>query len=166
MSDTRLAVILLLALAVNGLALLVGINMGEQEAIFKSQLERKARLDAMRLQIESVNPRAPAAAIAEAVEINCQGIPQDLVLAVIWQESHFNPSARGQAGEIGLMQLNPRYYATTSDIRSNISTGCRVLGAHLERYKMSRMALKAYNGLGGNGRYEHEVMKKIERLSI
>jgi soluble lytic murein transglycosylase len=29
----------------------------------------------------------------------------DLIRAVVWRESHFNPEARGKAGEIGLMQL-------------------------------------------------------------
>jgi len=33
------------------------------------------------------------------------GLPPELVRAVIWQESRFDPDARGSAGELGLMQL-------------------------------------------------------------
>jgi soluble lytic murein transglycosylase len=33
------------------------------------------------------------------------GLDPALAVAVIWQESHFNPTARGEAGEIGLMQV-------------------------------------------------------------
>jgi soluble lytic murein transglycosylase len=33
------------------------------------------------------------------------GVPVALVKAVVWQESRFNPKAKGRAGEIGLMQL-------------------------------------------------------------
>lgn len=33
------------------------------------------------------------------------GIPAALVKAVVWRESRFDPDARGQAGELGLMQL-------------------------------------------------------------
>jgi soluble lytic murein transglycosylase len=33
------------------------------------------------------------------------GVEAALVKAVVWRESHFHPSARGRANEIGLMQL-------------------------------------------------------------
>jgi len=33
------------------------------------------------------------------------GVPEGLVRAVVWQESRFDPDARGAAGELGLMQL-------------------------------------------------------------
>lgn len=35
------------------------------------------------------------------------GVDQDLILAVMWKESRYNPKAEGKAGEIGLMQLMP-----------------------------------------------------------
>ena len=35
------------------------------------------------------------------------GVPVKLALAVVQVESNFNPRARGQAGEVGLMQIKP-----------------------------------------------------------
>tara|TARA_R110002020_G_scaffold47690_9_gene135729 strand:- start:9743 stop:10288 length:546 start_codon:yes stop_codon:yes gene_type:complete len=35
------------------------------------------------------------------------GVPVDLAHAVVKVESNFNPKARGQAGEVGLMQIKP-----------------------------------------------------------
>lgn len=51
-----------------------------------------------------------------------------LVTAVIRVESKFDPKAVGSSGEIGLMQLHPRWFADASfDIRKNISAGVRHL---------------------------------------
>lgn len=51
-----------------------------------------------------------------------------LILAVIEVESKFNPKAVGGVGEIGLMQLNPRFFPNASfDIRKNILQGTRYL---------------------------------------
>lgn len=35
-------------------------------------------------------------------------VPARLIAAVIWQETRFNASCRGKAGEIGLMQIMPK----------------------------------------------------------
>ncbi len=39
------------------------------------------------------------------------GIDYRLLKAVVWQESRFNPNARGRMGEIGLMQIRREYSA-------------------------------------------------------
>lgn len=38
------------------------------------------------------------------------GIPREVFVAQIQQESGFNPTARGKAGEIGIAQIIPRYH--------------------------------------------------------
>ncbi len=52
----------------------------------------------------------------------------DLVLSIIEVESAFNVHAVGKFGEVGLMQLSPRYFPEAdSDISSNIATGVKHL---------------------------------------
>lgn len=56
------------------------------------------------------------------------GIPKNLILAVIWQESSGNPDAIGSAGEVGLMQLTELAALdvfTGSDGNENIMTALR-----------------------------------------
>jgi len=48
------------------------------------------------------------------------GIPFDVILAIIAQESNGNPNAKGTSGERGLMQLMP---AALSDVNARFGTG-------------------------------------------
>jgi hypothetical protein len=69
------------------------------------------------------------------------GIPMDLLIAQARQESGFNPNAKGQAGEIGVMQIKPSTAtspgygmqgvdpASLSDARNNIMFGAQYLKA-------------------------------------
>lgn len=51
-----------------------------------------------------------------------------LVLAIIQIESSFDANAKGKAGEVGLMQLHPRYFLNAPfDINTNIYLGIRFL---------------------------------------
>ncbi len=88
------------------------------------------------------------------------GIDWKLVLAVMAQESQFNPNARSWAGAVGLMQIIPRFSrvedeALLYDPEINIREGVRYLQKHLNRYahldSLNRysMALANYNvGMG------------------
>ncbi len=86
-----------------------------------------------------------------------------LVKAVIWQESHFNPKARGAVGEIGLMQireLTAQEWCTDNKIKkikpshlfnpqTNIYIGSWYLSKMLKRYNKTDnplpYALSDYN---------------------
>lgn len=71
-----------------------------------------------------------------------------LIKAVIWQESKFNPAARGKAGEIGLMQvredaawewaeaekINRFHHEQITDPRRNILCGTFYLAKVYKRY--------------------------------
>lgn len=54
-----------------------------------------------------------------------------LLKAIVKVESNGNPKAIGKShGEVGLMQLNPRYFPkATHNIRDNLNTGARYLAA-------------------------------------
>ncbi|MDX5594023.1 lytic transglycosylase domain-containing protein [Pseudovibrio sp. SPO723] len=68
------------------------------------------------------------------------GVPHELARAVVQVESSFNPSARGAAGEVGLMQIKPStarglgYRGSTKALynpETNLEWGMKYLaGAH------------------------------------
>lgn len=77
------------------------------------------------------------------------GIPQDLFLRLVYQESRFNPNAISHAGAIGLAQLMP---GTAADLRvdptnpaQNLEGGARYLRQQYEEFGTWRLALAAYN---------------------
>jgi soluble lytic murein transglycosylase len=90
-------------------------------------------------------------------------IDPGLIKAVIWQESRFNPSARGKAGEIGLMQVredaafewaddehvHPFWHERILDPEINILCGTHYLAKLMQRYKKTdnpaAYALADYN---------------------
>ena len=106
----------------------------------------------------------------------------DLVLAIIAEESRFNPNAVSPVGAVGLMQVMPQWEkvlgisGSLKDPEVSIKYGLEVLGFYLEMYKDLEMALTAYNrgpgpvdmalmrGTDPKNRYAPEVLKVYERL--
>ena len=79
------------------------------------------------------------------------GVDKNLVLAIIKQESNFNPNAVSSAGAKGLMQLmdfNSEAYGVKNpfDIEENINAGVKHIKSYLDMYNGNvEMALMAYN---------------------
>lgn len=105
-------------------------------------------------------------------------IPKELILAIIKQESNFNPNAYNKnkdgTEDRGLMQVNyqhnirlMREYGITDpnqlyDIETNIELGARILYENFKRFGNWVMAVKAYNGLkADNWDYVRGVFEKI-----
>lgn len=96
------------------------------------------------------------------------GLPPALIRAVIWQESRFNPDARGTVGELGLMQVTEDAaleWVTAArvpgfsrehllDPRTNVLAGSYYLAKLLRRYTSADnalpFALADYNAGRGN----------------
>jgi len=78
-----------------------------------------------------------------------EGVPAQLVRAVIKVESGYQERARSRKGAMGLMQLMPetaRQYAVANpyEAQSNIEGGIRYLRSLLDRFELP-LALAAYN---------------------
>ena len=88
-----------------------------------------------------------SAATRDAAERN--GVPADLYLRLIRQESGFNPNASSSAGAQGLAQLMPGtadYLGVdSSDPEQNLEGGARYLREQYDRFGNWRLALAAYN---------------------
>lgn len=91
--------------------------------------------------------------IYSAVDKYCNeyGVDKNLVLAIIKQESNFDPNAVSSAGAKGLMQImdfNLEAYDVNNpfDINENIEAGVKHIKSYLDMYDGNvEMALMAYN---------------------
>lgn len=87
---------------------------------------------------------APARAAARR-----HGIPEDLFLRLIRQESGWNVAAVSRKGALGLAQLMPATAATLGvdprDPRQNLEGGARYLALQYRKFGSWRLALAAYN---------------------
>jgi soluble lytic murein transglycosylase-like protein len=87
------------------------------------------------------------------------GVPADLFLRLVQQESGWNPTARSNKGAIGLAQLMPQ---TAQGLgvnplipEQNLEGGARYLRAQYEAFGNWRLALAAYNaGPGAVAKYK------------
>ncbi|MGB2200998.1 lytic transglycosylase domain-containing protein [Pseudooceanicola atlanticus] len=92
--------------------------------------------------------RGPHLAVARAVARQ-HGVPEDLFLRLVQQESGWNDKARSHKGAIGLAQLMPGTARVLgvdpNDPRQNLEGGARYLAQQFREFKSWRLALAAYN---------------------
>jgi soluble lytic murein transglycosylase-like protein len=77
------------------------------------------------------------------------GVPEDLFLRLVNQESRFNPNAKSHKGAIGLAQLMPDTArilgVDPNDPMQNLEGGAKYLKQQYEKFGSWRLALAAYN---------------------
>ena len=80
------------------------------------------------------------------------GVDSNLILAIIKQESDFDPNSTSGSGAAGLMQIMPQNFAHVGitdgyDVDQNINGGTKLFKEYLDQYGgNTEMALMAYNG--------------------
>lgn len=112
------------------------------------------------------------------------GVDRNLVDAVAWQESRYNPHARSSAGAMGVMQLMPgtaRQLGVRNpyDVEQNVVGGTAYLRQQLDRFGNNvPLALAAYNAgpgavikYGGippyreTQNYVRQIMQRLSAIS-
>jgi soluble lytic murein transglycosylase-like protein len=77
------------------------------------------------------------------------GVPEDLFLRLVQQESNWNPNAESHKGALGLAQLMPatarRLGVDPSIPKQNLEGGARYLSQQFRKFGSWRLALAAYN---------------------
>ena len=80
------------------------------------------------------------------------GVDSNLILAIIKQESDFDPNSTSSCGAVGLMQIMPENFANAGitdeyDVNQNINGGTKLFKEYLDQFNgNTEMALMAYNG--------------------
>ncbi|WP_232823057.1 lytic transglycosylase domain-containing protein [Oceanibium sediminis] len=95
--------------------------------------------------VRTDSPHAPAARTAA----QRHGVPVSLFLALVHQESGWNPKAVSHKGAIGLAQLMPGTARALGvdprDPGQNLDGGARYLATQYRKFRSWRLALAAYN---------------------
>ena len=134
-----------------------------QTAILQQFAERLARSDQARRTPSGAGARPEMGPVPfeELIEAAAKrhNLPAQLIKAVIWAESNFDPKAVSSAGAKGLMQLMDATAKALGvedsfDPAQNIEGGVTYLRRLLDRYGDVSLALAAYNaGPGAVDRY-------------
>lgn len=115
---------------------------GNRSSVEIALSESTARIPAYRGKKSEFLPHARAAA-------QRYGIPEDLFLRLVQQESGWNPRARSHKGATGLAQLMPGTARTLGvnpqDPVQNLNGGARYLRMMYDQFGNWRLALAAYN---------------------
>ena len=115
---------------------------------------RRLRPDADKAVVEVALPRYRGSYKGQYLEVakaaaRKHGVPEDLFLRLIQQESGWNPGAKSNKGATGLAQLMPgtarKLGVDINDPQQNLEGGARYLAMMHAKFGSWRLALAAYN---------------------
>lgn len=115
---------------------------------------RRLRPDADKTVVEVALPRYRGSYKGQYLEMakaaaQRHGVPEDLFLRLIQQESGWNPGAKSNKGATGLAQLMPgtarKLGVDINDPQQNLEGGARYLRMMHDKFGTWRLALAAYN---------------------
>ena len=158
----------ILALATWGEALAQTLSTRSRTDLFSNQTAlMDRRLSGQYRNSDRLRPRTPGVEIAAREAIpryrggrsrwevparqaaRANGIPEDLFLRLVRQESGFNPNAVSHKGALGLAQLMPgtarALGVNPRDPVQNLNGGARYLAQQYRKFGSWRLALAAYN---------------------
>jgi hypothetical protein len=147
-----------------------------QEAIKDERIDRRKSIQSRVQKLQPKLDPTVAAIISRCIENSCQiyDLEPEMVMAVCFRESSFNPMAESSARCLGLMQVNfdvwkdelglGTYYRTFH-ISVNIDAGCRILKIYRDKHDGNwQQALDDYSG--GKSNYYNGVMKLANELTL
>lgn len=92
------------------------------------------------------------------------GVDERLIVAMIAQESGFNPRAISSAGAMGLLQIMPVHKIKNPfDIPTSIDSGARILAQYIDQTNSLHGGLVRY---GGGKNYPKEVYSTKRKLGL
>lgn len=129
--------------------ILTQTDTSDSAAAYKAASPRQDHPVVTKVDDEELNRYFAEAAETYQVDAN-------LLKAIAYAESNFDPNATSSAGAMGIMQLMPSVASELGienayDVRDNILGGANVIARHLARYDGDlSLALAAYNAGPGN----------------
>jgi soluble lytic murein transglycosylase-like protein len=144
------------------------VSTSNRQALFQSQLSvldnrasqqynNSVRLQPQRVVVPGApgstpaytgSYRGPLMGIARTAARQ-HGVPEDLFLRLVQQESGWNPNARSHKGALGLAQLMPQTARALGvdpyDVGQNLEGGARYLATQYRKFGNWPLALAAYN---------------------
>lgn len=100
--------------------------------------------------------------VREVEEIH--GMPENLMAALVNQESQWDPKAKSLAGAKGLTQLMPVHKIDTDDTDASIEYGAEYLAKMKDKFGTWELALAAYNW--GPGNLKREGIEKAPKETL
>ena len=98
------------------------------------------------------------------------GLPKNLLARMAQQESNYNTNAKGTSGEIGIMQITPKWHPELTnpyDAQASIFYAGKYIKQLHNQFGNFKDAIAAYNwGPGNLSNYKKGIIKSMPAITI